>query len=101
MLSGPTPRSENGIGDIDKTRRVSVEDCTGLLQCRAHARRRQDGNTATFGGSRSVAWLDLVEEQEASWRALADISGPRRWLGDQTLGRQPPGLLLGLVELDI
>ena len=49
-----------------------------------------------------VGWLDLVEEQEASWRALADISGPRRWLGRPdtwTTAPRPP--LLGLVELDI
>ena len=66
-----------------------------------HMQEGRMGTRQHLGEAVVVAWLDLVEEQEALWRALADISGPRRWLGDQTLGRQPPGLLLGLVELDI
>ena len=67
-----------------------------------HMQEGKMGTRRHSGEARVFAWLDLVEEQEASWRALADISGPRRWLGSPdtwTTAPRPP--LLGLVELDI
>ena len=67
-----------------------------------HMQEGKMGTRQHSGEAGVVAWLDLVEEQEASWRALADISGPRRWLGrpdTRTTAPRPP--LLGPVELDI